>query len=52
MGNIRNFKGVRSAVLNFDYYWSKGRFLCYKILQIGGEDSVSLYSDSKVQRVL
>lgn len=36
MGNIRNFKGIRRAVLNFDYYWSKGRFLCYRILQMGG----------------
>lgn len=37
MGNIRNFKGIRRAVLNFDYYWLKGKFLCYRILQMGGE---------------
>lgn len=48
MGNIRNFKGIRRAVLNFDYYWSKGRFLCYRILQMGGGNSVSLYSDIEV----
>lgn len=36
MGDIRNFKGIRRAVLNFDYYWVLGKFLCYKILQAGG----------------
>lgn len=36
MGDIRNFKGIRRAVLNFDYYWVLGKFLCYKVLQVGG----------------
>ena len=36
MGNIRNFKSIKQAVLNFDYQWAKGKFLCYKVLQIGG----------------
>lgn len=36
MGDIRNFKGIRRAVLNFDYYWVLGKFLCYKVLQMGG----------------
>lgn len=36
MGNIRNFKSIRNAVLNFDYQWGKGKFFCYKILQMSG----------------
>lgn len=52
MGDIRNFKGIRRAVLNFDYYWVLGKFLCYKVLQVGGGDYFPFYPYHQVQGVL
>lgn len=36
MGNIRNFKGIRNVVLNFDFFYLRGKFTCYKIMQVIG----------------